>query len=366
MRNAFAVIALLSASSASAQWTPQESGTSAELRGLSVVNDAVLWASGTRGHVLHTVNGGRAWIADTVPGAARLDFRAVHAATSTTAWIMSAGEADSGQAKILRTDDGGGHWTLQFSTDAKGVFLDALQFWDARRGIALSDPVDGQLYLLVTADGGSRWSRVPPGALPPVLPGEGAFAASGTCLVTYGRSDVWIGTGGAERARVFHSTDGGMTWSVADTPIHVGGASSGVFSVAFDDSLHGAAVGGDYQKRTLADSNVALTSDGGRTWRLARGPNPAGYMSGVAFVPGTRGQTLVAVGLAGTALSTDGGESWRMVDSVAYNSVAFSASGDGWAVGPRGRVSRWSGPRSATGSSSTTREHAARRGRRGK
>jgi photosystem II stability/assembly factor-like uncharacterized protein len=87
--------------------------------------------------------------------------------------------------------------------------------------------------------------------------------------------------------------------------------------------------------------NVALTDDGGRTWREAKGPLPAGYMSGVAIVPETNGRSLVAVGLAGTAQSTDGGESWRMVDTVAYNSVAFASRNDGWAAGPRGRIAKW-------------------------
>lgn len=343
MRSAPALIALLAAAPISAQWIPQSSGTSAELRGLSIVTSDVVWASGTHGNVLRTSDAGRTWIAETVPGAATLDFRAVHAANQSSVWIMSAGPAEEGQAKILRTIDAGAHWVSQFSTDAKGVFLDALQFWDQRRGIALSDPVNGQLYLLVTTDAGSSWARVPPDALPPVLAGEAAFAASGTCLITHGAADAWIGTGGGSRARVFRSTDGGMTWSVSDTPVHAGGASSGIFSVAFADGLHGIAIGGDYTKRTFADSNVALTNDGGRTWRLPRGQGPAGYMSGVAFIPGTHGQSVVAVGLVGTALSTDGGESWRMVDTVAYNSVAFSAPGAGWAVGPRGRVAKWTG-----------------------
>jgi hypothetical protein len=30
-----------------------------------------------------------------------------------------------------------------------------------------------------------------------------------------------------------------------------------------------------------------------------------------------------------------------MIDSVAYNTVAFATHDDGWAVGPRGRIARW-------------------------
>ena len=150
------------------------------------------------------------------------------------------------------------------------------------------------------------------------------------------------------RARVFRSTDRGRTWTVADTPVRAGSSSSGIFSVAFVDARHGVAVGGDYQRAKLLTENVALTDDGGVTWRLAAGPLPQGYMSAVAYVPGTGGRSLVAVGLAGTALSTDGGERWRMVDSVAYNSVAFASRDDGWAVGPRGRIAKWTPSTSAS------------------
>jgi len=140
---------------------------------------------------------------------------------------------------------------------------------------------------------------------------------------------------------VFRSSDRGRSWSVADTPIHAGNSAAGIFSVAFTDAQHGVAVGGEYSKPKQAFDNVAVTSDGGRTWRLARGPLPPGFMSAVAYVPGTEGRSLVAVGLAGTATSNDGGESWAMVDTVAYNSVVFASRTDGWAAGPKGRIAKW-------------------------
>jgi hypothetical protein len=206
----------------------------------------------------------------------------------------------------------------------------------------MSDPVGGKLFILATDDGGETWTRVPADAAPPVLPGEAAFAASGTCLVVQGSSNVWIGTGGGARARVFRSTDRGRTWQVADTPLHAGNAASGIFSLAFSDSRHGVAVGGEYSKPKEEFDNVAVTDDGGATWRRARGPLPRGYMSAVAFVPASGGRQLVAVGLGGTARSDDAGESWAMVDTVAYNSITFAPNGDGWAAGPRGRIAKWS------------------------
>ena len=324
---------------AKAQWTSAPSGTDAEWRGLSTAGASVVWASGTRGRYARSTDGGRSWHVDSLPGNSALDLRAVHALDARRAWVMSAGEAEKGQARIYRTTDAGAHWLLVYTTVQKGVFLDAIAFWDAQHGIAVSDPIDGRFFIVTTNDGGSTWSRVSPDRLPAVLPGEAAFAASGTCLTIDGESNVWIGTGGASVARVYHSVDRGRTWSVAESPIHAGSASSGIFGLAFRDDRHGIAVGGDYQMVRGGLPNVALTDDGGRSWRTARGSLPVGYLSAVSFVPGS--SSLIAVGLAGTALSSDGGESWRMVDSVGYNSVRFVDPNAGWAVGPKGRIARW-------------------------
>jgi photosystem II stability/assembly factor-like uncharacterized protein len=325
-----------------AQWTAQTSNTDAELRGLSVVSPTVVWASGTKGRVVHTTDGGRTWRVDTIADAATLDLRDITALNDKVALAMSAGDADKGQARIYRTRDGGVHWTRVFSDTTKGVFLDALGFWDARHGIAMSDPVDGKLFLVTTSDAGATWQRVPPDRLPPMLPGEASFAASGTCLTLYDSRHVWIATGGGAKSRVFHSSDRGRTWTVSDTPVRAGSASSGIFSVSFRDAITGVAVGGDYQQPHGESPNVAITNDGGRTWRLAKGPLPIGYFSAVAFPPKAP-SIVIATGLAGTARSVDAGDSWTMVDSVPYNSVAFASKRDGWAVGPRGRIAKWAG-----------------------
>lgn len=324
-------------------WQPQTSPTRAELRGLSVVSDDVAWASGRFGQVLRTTDGGTTWTATTVPGADSLDFRDIAAIDAQVAFAMSAGEAEKGQARIYRTTDAGRSWTQVYATERAGVFLDAIKFHDRQRGIALSDPIGGRWTLLRTEDGGTTWIDVPPTALPPMLPGEAAFAASGTSMALHGGHLVWIGSGGAARARVFRSADAGRSWTVVDTPVASGDGAAGIFSIAFADSLHGVVVGGDYRKAREASANVALTDDGGRSWRLARGPLPPGYLSAVAYVPGTSGRSLVATGLVGTAVSIDGGESWTMRDTLGYNSVAFASRYAGWAVGPRGRIGRWEG-----------------------
>jgi photosystem II stability/assembly factor-like uncharacterized protein len=325
--------ALVLPAAAHPQWTYVNSGTSVELRGLSVVDARVSWASGARGTVLRSTDGGRTWVVDTVPGHTSLDLRAIHALDDGAAFVASAGEAEKGLAKILATGDAGRHWTVAFSTERTGVFLDAIAFWDASHGIALSDPVDGAFVILVTSDGGKSWERIPSASLPRVLAGEAAFAASGGSLVVHGSREAWIGTGGGGRARVMRSSDRGRSWTVVDVPVHADGPAAGIFALAFLDGRRGIAVGGDYTKPRLESSSVALTSDGGRTWRAAAAPPPA-YLSSVAFVTPT---DVVAVGLAGTFVSRDGGQRWSRTDTVPLNAVRFR-NGRGVAVGPRGRV----------------------------
>src|SRR5260370_1969268 len=117
--------------------------------------------------------------------------------------------------------------------------------------------------------------------MPAALPGEGAFAASNTCLLLSGE-EILFGTGGPA-ARVFHSPDSGRTWSVAETPIAHGKTSSGVFSVARAHEMIIVVVGGDYQDPARASGVAAYSLDEGRTWQLST-QEPGGYRSSVACV----------------------------------------------------------------------------------
>jgi photosystem II stability/assembly factor-like uncharacterized protein len=303
-----------------------------------VVDRNVVWASGTRGTVLHTADGGRTWQADTVAGAGALDFRSVHGFDARTAVVATAGQP----ARIYRTTDGGRRWTQVFEHPDTNAFFDGLRFADARHGLVYSDPVQGHFLILTTDDGGRGWREVSADALPPPLAREASFAASGSGIVVRG-AHAWIATGGAAAARVLHSADGGRSWRASATPVVAGSAGAGIFSLAFRDTLHGVAVGGDYTKPRADSANVAITDDGGRTWTLPTGRPPAGYRSAVAVVPGTRAGTLVAVGPTGTDVSVDGGHAWLGADTTGFNSVGFAAPDAGWAVGERGRVARWSG-----------------------
>ena len=319
------------------QWTTQESGTKERFRGLSVVSPAVVWASGTNGTYARTTDAGKTWKSAAVPGAEGLDFRDVHAVDDKAAYLLSAGQG--ALSKVYKTVDAGKTWALQFTNPDASGFLDAIAFWDADHGLAIGDPVEGRFAVFATADGGKTWSRIPPEGMPPALPGEGAFAASGTCLVVEGKSNAWFGTGGAKPSRVFRSTDRGKTWSVGETPVRAGTPSAGIFSLAFRDAEHGVAAGGDYKQPEQAGVNVALTEDGGKTWRPSKGTPPSGFRSAVAYRPRTEGRGMIAVGQAGCDVSADGGETWQRVAGSGLHAVA-SAPGESacWAVGDGGSI----------------------------
>jgi photosystem II stability/assembly factor-like uncharacterized protein len=321
MRNS--LILLLAAMASAQTWTPQKSGTTASLRGIAAVDDRVAWASGTGGTYLVTTDGGATWTAAQVPGAEKLDFRDVHAIDAKTAWLMSAGTGD--QSRIFRTTDGGATWQLQYVNPDPTGFFDAIAFWDAQHGLAIGDPVRGRFVILETADGGAHWAKR---AGPEAQPQEGAFAASGTCLIVGGYRDAWFATGGA---RVFHSTDRGATWTAAQTPIRHDSSAAGGFSVAFAGT-RGIAVGGDYTKPADDEHNIAITTDNGGAWTEPKS-RPTGFRSAIAYVPALR--AWIAVGTSGSDISTDNGETWRRLDTAAYNAFAHP-----WAVGPKGAIAR--------------------------
>ncbi len=315
--------------SALGQWARQTVDTKAGLRGLSVVSETVVWASGTGGTVIRTVNGGATWKIFAVPGAEKLDFRDVEAFDENTAYILSIGNGDS--SRIFKTVDGGATWKQQFVGSLKETFFDAIACWDKTNCLAMSDPVGGHYYLIATKDG-ETWTPVVSNKMAATIDGEAAFAASGTCLIAQGKTNAFIVSGG-DAARVFRSTDRGVTWSVVNSPIVYGTSGSGIFSIAMWDAKNGVIVGGNYEKPDEKRANLAFTIDGGATWQLGKGLG--GYRSGVAYVDS---KTIVAVGAGGSDISTDGGKTWRNIDKINYNAVQAKGNKAVWAVGASGVV----------------------------
>ena len=330
-------IVLTCATGTSAQWSKQTINTTASFRGLSVISEKVVWASGTGGTVVRTTDGGKTWKVMTVPGAEKLDFRDIEAFDANTAYILSIGNGES--SRIYKTTDGGATWKLQFTNRNEKAFFDAIACWSRTFCLAMSDPVDGRFLILSTVDGGSSWKVDPKhSGVPESESGEAAFAASGTCIIAIPPSPGFLIVTGGNAARVLRGTrrtDGGISWRAHETPITHGTSGSGIFSIAMSDAMNGVIVGGNYEKPDDAKDNFAFTTDGGVTWQMSSGLT--GYRSGVAYVDK---KTLIAVGTNGTDVSYDSGKTWKKIGDENLNAVAAHGKNAVWAVGPKGMVVR--------------------------
>lgn len=308
-----------------------DSRVESSFRGLSVVNQKVVWVSGTGGTVLRTIDGGKNWENISVPNMEKIDFRDVEGFNKNTAIVMGI----ASPARFYKTTDGGQNWKLVYFDDREGVFFDGMSFWNKNDGIAFSDPVDGQHLLIRTTDGGDTWHEIPKEGFPHKLNPEFGFAASGTGIPVQGRKTVWLGMGGV-KSRVFKSEDGGMNWSVAETPVVHGGQSTGIYSVAFKNKKVGISVGGDYTNQSIKNT-MAYTNDGGATWHLPEKQTHQ-YRECVAHY---RGKIFFAVGPSGFDMTTDNGKNWHPHYWEVNNltAVAFAKrSNVGFAVGKGGQI----------------------------
>ncbi|HEY6268540.1 MAG TPA: hypothetical protein VIX11_09610 [Candidatus Acidoferrum sp.] len=349
------VFSLISCASVQAQWWyAQTSGIDSNLRGVAAAYTSdskgrrapVVWASGSNGAILKSFDRGKTWKRLHVAGGDKLDFRGIVAFDEKVVYAMSSGEGE--KSRIYKTSDGGETWKLQHTHKRKEFFLDTIACVSETHCFALGDPLDGKFLLLTTTDG-EHWNLLSTGNMPAALPGEGAFAASNTCLFVSGE-EILFGTGGSA-ARVFHSGDSGRTWTVTETPIAHGNASSGIFSIARGDGKSLLIVGGDYQDPKRASAVAAYSSDDGMTWQLSE-PQPGGYRSSVACIEDA---LCMAIGTTGedvsisVAIETTGEYArvrnvspaiWSPTGALNLNAMAILDFQFGWAVGPKGTIAR--------------------------
>lgn len=325
-------------------WKLVNVDTKASLRGLHVLSENDIWASGSSGTIINSIDGGQTWRVKIVPGAEELDFRDIHAVDDATIVAITSGTP----ARIYRSVDGGSNWKLVYENKDEKVFLDALSFWDDQTGIVMGDPIGEDLFLLGTSDGGRSWGNYK--QTPRTLPGEAGFAASGTNMITTGKQRVFIALGGAlpessnKTSRILISDNGGKDWGAATVPI-ARNPSAGIFSICFANSKDGVVVGGDYKQPDGTTSNYAATHDGGKTWNTPRRRQPpSGYRSCVAKWVDGRELNFVSVGPNGTDLSTDLGDHWRRVSNEGFHAIDSTPDGKhGWATGGDGRIAQWLG-----------------------
>lgn len=348
-----------------AQWTIQDSRTTADLRGVDFVGNGVAWASGTHGTVLRTEDMGFVWQVCTVPpGAEKLDFRGVQGFDANTAIVMSSGAGD--QSRLYETTDGCQTWKLLFSNPDKDGFWDTLWFDKRKRegsrpvfGELLGDPVGGSYTLFHTYDGGRSWIRQSNPGLHADGSKTGAFAASNSNIadVPGGTMFVTGGTDGGSLVRfagdelcVGCSKEGlqpyregrHVRWERISLPVGAHEASSGVFSIGIkgrpgQDNFVAVVVGGDYLKPNDPQNVAAyMVKD---HWNAASS-GPSGFRSAVQYE--SKQKVWITVGPNGTDASSNDGRDWRPLKPGKSDAQdadrKWNALSLPFVVGPKGRI----------------------------
>lgn len=317
--------------------TPQveilTSGTATSLRGLSVVNDNVVWVSGSKGKVGRTNNGGKNWNWFTVKGFEKTEFRDIEAFDASTAIIMSIAEP----AYILKTTDGGESWKQVYTNKTKGMFLDAMDFVGSEYGIVVGDPVNNKVFLAETYNGGETWQELTNNDQRFIADsGEAFFASSGTNIRLMIDKNFYIVSGGL-KSRLITKT------SMTDLPVLQGKESTGANSIDVYDNGNGKGskrlivAGGDFSKDSSTEKNCFYSNDGGKTWKAPKTP-PHGYRSCVEFLSE---KDVLTCGLNGVDYSSNGGKEWKWVSKESFHVCRIAKTGKNiYLAGNNGKVGK--------------------------
>jgi photosystem II stability/assembly factor-like uncharacterized protein len=288
------------------------SGTLTSIRGLSVVNEKVVWASGSSGTVGRSIDGGTTWQWMKVKGFDSTQFRDIEAFDANTAVIMGIGSP----AFILRTINAGETWTTVYRNNDKGMFLDALEFWNEQSGIVIGDPIDNKIFIARTFDGGKTWREIPAQYRPIADSGEACFASSGTNIRQLTKAEAVFVTGGL-KSRVY------IRDKKLEMPIMQGKETTGANSIAVKDKKTFIVVGGDYTKENQTVNNCVITTNAGASW-IQPQQAPGGYRSCVEYL---WKKTWITCGTNGVDISTDEGRNWTSISKEGFHVVRKAKSG---------------------------------------
>lgn len=160
------------------------------IRALEVVNEQTVWFAGSGGVYGYTENGGKTWTIDSLGTTdERPHFRAI-SITSNAVFLLSI----ASPALLYKSTDNGENWKIVHKDTHPDIFYDAMTFWNDKEGIAMGDPTEGCLSILITRDGGENWNKVPCNKLAPTAEGEAAFAASNSNVSIAG-DQAWVVSG---------------------------------------------------------------------------------------------------------------------------------------------------------------------------
>jgi photosystem II stability/assembly factor-like uncharacterized protein len=242
------------------------------------------------GTLYRTSDGGISWSSNTVPfGGAFMQFQE---GGSGRALADRGAGAGSEAVELFQTSDGGDTWTSVFHDDP-GLpgSSDSLPLAGIKNGMSFRDdqtgwvtgsvPVDGEVYLYVTHDGGVSWSQQ---SLP--LPaGYEKYQYLAQAPIFFGKVGflpLTIYRSGATDLTFFTSQDGGQTWT--GNPANPAAVIEPCLPAIADARQLWCWDGG---------SNLYSSSDGAQTWTASNpGLNLSGNLSRFEFVPGYAGWAL--------------------------------------------------------------------------
>lgn len=310
-------------------------------RGLSVVTDKVVWVSGSKGTVGLSKDAGKSWKWMQIPGFEKSDFRDIEAFDKNTAIIMASGTP----AVILKTVDGGDSWKVVFRDNRPEMFLDAMDFWDKKRGMLVGDPINGRFVLLETTNGGDSWRMLDSTLCPEAHDSEAVFAASGTSLRWLNKYSAVFVTGGSISRIVIYNVLSKTSVS-GSQEMTTGQPSQGAFSFAHQSGKI-IIVGGDYINDTARERSfhyIDLFSFD----RFAT--TPSGYRSGVEFINNKKRQkrlTVITVGTRGVDLcyhqSCHTSDCWicTQISTTGFHVVRKAKKGKAvFLAGSKGRIAK--------------------------
>ena len=310
-------------------WDLAVTPVKSSIRGLSPVTSNIVWASGSGGVWLRTLDGGLSWDSGIIDGLDSVDFRDIEGLDAATAIAMSSGQP----AVIYKTKDGGITWEKKFQGSDMD-FFDGMIF-HKDDGYVIGDVVDGLWRIVKSKDFGETWTISE--TSPKGKEGSGSFAASGSGILV-NEDELWFISGG-EESNLYYSPDRGFHWSVFSTPILQGMASQGAFSISLVDNNILFAVGGDFMDENSTEKNAMISLDKGRSWQLLDGTPPSGYRSGVTYYPFHH--WLITVGPNGSDFSKNGGKDWDRFSDVGFHAVFLDKSQSSiWASGSEGRIGK--------------------------
>ena len=299
------------------------------IRAIEIVNDSILWFAGSNGHYGRIKNNTIELFSAQEFNSKKLHFRSI-AFNGDHIFLLSI----ENPAVLLKIDPFGeeiGVPKIVYQESHDKVFYDSMKFIDKNNGIAVGDPTDSCLSIILTHDGGNSWNKIPCEKLPEIYEGEAFFAASNTNIAII-KNNAWIVTGG-KKSRVFKSKNNGKTWKVFKTPIIQGKTMTGAFTVDFYDNNNGILMGGNWEEKQNYTNTKATTQNGGKTWNLINNNNMPGYISCVQYIPKTNGKEIMAVSTEGIYYSNNKGNSWKKISDKAFYSIKFVDKNTAWLSG---------------------------------